>query len=420
MENSVPDQFLDTPVLIVGAGPAGATAAFCLAKEKQEYLLIDKHTFPRDKICGDALSGKVMSVLKRLDASLATQLQDQTKKFTPSYGVRFYAPNRKFIDVPFKRKTDTEPAPGFISKRIDFDNFLLNSIPPGYGTHLFNWELFSIETFEDHSICIFKNNGSQLKIKTKILICADGDRSIMSKKHFGTDTDKSFYCAGLRVYYKNVSQMHADNFIELHFLKEALPGYFWIFPLPEGGANIGLGMLSSVVAKNKVNLKKLLQEIIEKNPEIKKRFENAEAEETYKGWGLPLGGKKRVISGNGYMLCGDAALLIDPFTGEGISNAMISAEKAAEQVLRCLSQNRTDAVFMSTYDAAVYKRLWAELRLSRVMQKMVHFPWLFNLVVNKANKSKSLQSTLMCMFDDLEMRARLKSPLFYLKILFNR
>ena len=75
---------------------------------------------------------------------------------------------------------------------------------------------------------------------------------------------------------------------------------------------------------------------------------------------------------------------------------------------------------MAQYDREVYGRLWDELKLSKRMQELVKFPWLFNLVVNKAQKNKVLSEMISCMFEDLDMRDRLKSPGFYLKLIFNR
>ena len=67
--------------------------------------------------------------------------------------------------------------------------------------------------------------------------------------------DRKHHCAGVRAYYSGIKGMHEKNYIELHFLKEVSPGYFWIFPLPEGKANIGLGILSKDVSEKKIDLK---------------------------------------------------------------------------------------------------------------------------------------------------------------------
>jgi flavin-dependent dehydrogenase len=198
-----------------------------------------------------------------------------------------------------------------------------------------------------------------------------------------------------------------------------LPGYLWIFPLPNGQANVGAGMLSASISAKKVNLKESMLKAIEKSPVLKERFKNAELIGKIEGWGLPLGSKKRPLSGKHFLVTGDAGSLIDPFTGEGIGNAMYSGMLAAKHIEKCIATNQFDATFNLQYDQAFYERQWEELKLSHTMQKMVKFPWLFNFVVNKAHKNKLLRETISCMFEDLDMRAKLRNPLFYLKLLRN-
>jgi 2-polyprenyl-6-methoxyphenol hydroxylase-like FAD-dependent oxidoreductase len=106
---------IETDILILGAGPGGAATALFLAKQGIASVLVDKATFPRDKICGDALSGKVVEVLKKLDPSLVAEL-NQHGEFLGSYGVTFIAPNGKDLRVPFKKEINSNTAPpGFIS-----------------------------------------------------------------------------------------------------------------------------------------------------------------------------------------------------------------------------------------------------------------------------------------------------------------
>ena len=120
------------------------------------------------------------------------------------------------------------------------------------------------------------------------------------------------------------------------------------------------------------------------------------------------------------MLVGDAASLIDPFSGEGIGNAMLSGKKAAEQALACFQKDDFSAEFIQNYDKIIYKKIWSELSLSHKMQKLLKFPWLFNFVANKANRNPSLNKMFTMMFDDLDMRKELSKPGFYWNLLLGR
>lgn len=411
-----------TEVCIVGAGPAGTGAALFLAKKGIKSIIVDKATFPRDKICGDALSGSVVMMLNRIDKSLVPRLAKDPIQLN-SWGVDFIAPNKKVLSVPFidieKAQEEGEHAPGFISKREDFDNFLVEEIKKYDEIELIEGVSIVNHQYTDDGVLLSDKTGD-FEVDAKMVLIADGAHSVLAKKMGGMSMDPKHNAAGLRAYYKGVTGMHEHNFIELHFLKDFLPGYFWIFPLPNGMANVGVGMRSDVVSKKKVNLKQRMFDCIENNPQIKERFKDAELVDSIKGFGLPMGSKKRSVSGDRYLLLGDAASLIDPFTGEGIGNALKSSQNAAEQVELCLKENNFSASFMKTYDTGIYRRMGKELKLSKIMQDLLNFPWLFNLVVNKAVSNKTLSETLSSMLTDIDVREQLKKPSFYFKVLFGR
>ncbi len=416
-------QILTTDVFILGAGPGGAVASLFLAKEKINCVLADKAIFPRDKICGDALSGKVVEILNRYDKKLVEKLSLDPIQLN-CWGVTFVAPNLDELSIPFRnkpKKTDEarEIAPGFISKRIDFDNFLIQEVKTHSSIQFLEGvDISGFEKTKDGYICTSKDG--EIIVHTKLVIDASGAHSQFARKIGGLEMEKDHHCAGLRVYYKNVTGMKEGNYIELHFVKDFLPGYFWIFPLANGECNVGVGMRSDYVAKKRINLKEEMNHIIKKYPQLSERFKNAEPVDEIRGYGLPLGSKKRKISGDNYMLIGDAASLIDPFTGEGIGNAILSGYTAAQQVKESLAANDFSASALKKYDEAIYRRLGGELQLSYRMQKLVKYPWLFNFVVRKANRNKTLRETIMVMFEDIDIRDRLRKPSFYFKLLFSR
>ena len=410
----------ETNVVILGAGPAGATTSIFLAKHKIDHIILDKATFPRDKICGDAMSGKVISVLKSIDPAFVFELDKDDTHYAGCWGVQFIAPNGQPLDVPFRGKPEEqEHAPGFISKRMDFDNFLVNKIDEKYATKWLGCDVKDVIDHQDHFEIIYKQNGEEKSSTCRMVIGAEGDRSIVAKKLAGHKMNPKYYAAGLRAYYENVTGMHPQKFIELHYIKEILPGYLWVFPLPGNQANVGIGLLSEKVRSHKLRLRDMMETALKTNANLKERFKNARVVDDAKGWGLPLGSIKRDLSGRGYLLTGDAGSLIDPFTGEGIGNAMVSGRYAAETIAEAIKANDYSADFLKMYDQKVYDRLWKELKLSYTIQRLLKYPWLFNFVANRATKNKTIQETMMFMFDDINIRSKLKSPSFYFKMLFN-
>ncbi|WP_236943257.1 NAD(P)/FAD-dependent oxidoreductase [Hymenobacter sp. PAMC 26628] len=154
------------------------------------------------------------------------------------------------------------------------------------------------------------------------------------------------------------------------------------------------------------------------HPALAPRFAQAERLGPVRGFGLPLGSKRRALSGPQYLLLGDAGSLIDPFSGEGISHAMVSGRHAAVWAAQAVANGDFSSKFLQHYDKAVYNRLWQELRLSRAMQRLLNFPSLFNIVANRAANNPTLAETLSAMFLDLDLRERLRQPSFYFKLLF--
>ena len=136
--------------------------------------------------------------------------------------------------------------------------------------------------------------------------------------------------------------------------------------------------------------------------------------------GLPLASRRCKLSGNGYLLVGDAAHLIDPFTGEGISHAMISGVHAADVAHEMIVTKDVSANAAKQYDQRVWKRLGKELAISARLQSLADKPWLFDFVVDRANKNPALADTISSMFNDLDMRERLKKPGFYMDLLLGR
>ncbi|HEX5001937.1 MAG TPA: geranylgeranyl reductase family protein [Bacteroidia bacterium] len=407
-------------IVICGAGPAGTTASAFLGKKEIPHILIDQAVFPRDKICGDALSGKVLPVIKKLDASLLNEMVENREHFHESHGIRFASPDGNAIDIPFrKEELQNVFPPGFLSKRYDFDHFLHKTLNHSYTDFRQGTKLLEITKIPTGLELLVASGKVKYTIQTKLLISSDGDRSVAAKKLNGFQVERNHYCAGIRAYYAGVSDLHPRNFIELHFIKSMLPGYLWIFPMSGGRANVGAGMLSSVIAKKKINLRERMLFALENEPTLKNRFKNAVIEGGIEGWGLPLGSKKRSVSGDHFLLTGDAASLIDPFTGEGISNAMITGMMAADTAAAAVEQHNFSKSFLSQYESNVYQRLLGELKISRTLQQLCKYPWLFNFVVRKASKNKTFRDTITCMFDDIDMRSRLTSPVFYFNLLFS-
>lgn len=410
-------------VCILGAGPGGIATAMMLDKLGIPSTVLDKAVFPRDKVCGDAISGKVVYGFNRIDKAVFQEFSQADAIKANCWGIKFFFPNERGLHIPMpvdeKKRLERKKAEAFVSKRIDFDNFLVEKAKTK--PHITIKEGVNITFYErKDGGFILKDKKTGFELFTKLLIDASGAQSKFAREFGGMKKESKHYAAAVRAYYKNVGGCDADNSIELHFIKEIFPGYLWIFPLPNGHANVGVGMRTDKVRKYKVNLKKEMQDVLKNHPKFKDRFVNAELQGKILGFGLPFGSKKRKISGDNYMLVGDAASLIDPVTGEGIGNAVISGWFAAQHAQKVLAAQNYTADFMKAYDKMVYHKLWKELQISYQLQRSFQNIWSLNLVSLLAFRNKRFIDFLRAAFSDIDLRKKLSSPKFYLGLLFNR
>jgi menaquinone-9 beta-reductase len=399
--------------VVVGAGPGGATSAAVMADAGLKVLLLDKARFPRDKICGDAISGKSVDVLHRLDVLDEVIASEQIV----TWGITFAGPRGARAEIPFTSDFEREVPPGFVCARTVFDEIIVRRAQRAGAELREETEVLGLlRDGEKVTGVRIRRRGREENVHAPMVIGADGAYSVVARELGIVQMDTHHYCAGLRLYLDDVSGFNHHNFIEIHFLKEATPGYFWIFPMSDGRANVGVGMLSSVIRKRGIRLRSVLDQLVS-HPAFGDRFERSTRRGPIKGWGLPLGSKPRKMYGDGWMLIGDAASLIDPFSGEGIGNAMVSGEFAARWTIAGHQAGNFSSGFTSGYERDVLKTLKPELRLSHQMQKLANWQWLLDAVIGKAQRSPQIAQTVSAMFESHEERKKLVSPSFYLRLL---
>lgn len=369
----------DVDVCIVGAGPAGSTLSHFLTKAKIDHLLVDKSAFPRDKICGDGLTIDALNVLKRISPELLEKFSQQAQML-PSWGFCFNGPKGQQLRYDF-RDSGLKVAPFFTAKRMDLDAFLVAELAAeGSGRFWPETEVIGIDDLGDSFRVQMQQDDKHISVQAKVVIGAEGEKPIVTRflglEHF---REKENLMAAIRVYYKNVEGFHPGNHLEFFLDRKVIPGYFWTFPLAGNQANVGLAMPSKVIAEGKINLKKRMEEVMQGNPVIKERFKSAEAIESIKGWGLPLMSPKRQIGGDRYALIGDAAGMIEAFTGKGIGPGMMSARILSEHLERAFVSNNLD---FRPYHEHMYRYYKNEIKNTYRLQKNLKHSWLLNPIMS--------------------------------------
>ncbi len=404
---------LQFDVLIVGAGPAGCSCALHLANQGLRVAIADKATFPRDKICGDGLSGHAVSELKKLPGSIFNNFLN-LPDVNPSHGFRIVSPSSYQLDLPYFLTSNPAHAPGFTCKRKTFDDFLVKKLSNHPDITLFeNTTIKSLTVLPDKIVA----KSTNLIINSQVVVGADGYQSIV-KKHLHPHSKNSTAFA-LRGYFQGVTGFHSQQFIEMHFLKELPSGYLWIFPESNNLANVGIGFMRSKKGFHK-DLKHIFNNIITESQTIAPRFAQASMVGNLQGYFLPLYTKKTPVSGERMLLTGDAAGLVNPFTGEGIGNALLSGRLAANQILQCFQLHDFSKNQMVNYDKIIKAKLWKESRISLFLSRLTGFSWLFDAVFKKAVHRQDIQHLIVTLSDDLSKRNKIKTVFRFLKLLLKK
>ena len=372
----------DFDIIIVGGGPAGATCALYAHRAGLNILLVDRKTFPRDKICGDAIPGKCITILKELDL---LEPFNRTPKAS-MYGVSLSSPNKMMANIKCSNSNNGNGMVGHVCRRTDFDNVIFQAAKDKVATRE-NFVVTDVLQRNGQVIGIVgTTNHDNYEIFTaRVVIGADGFKSVIARKMNLWDHDPDHWVVATRGYYSGIEGINAS--FEVHLVKDYVPGYFWIFPHEDGTANVGLGMLHRELKSRKLNLKEAHIEIT-KSPLLRNRFNNAQLIGDITGSNLPLGSKVRTAYGDGFILLGDAAGLIDPFTGEGIGNAMHSGKIAAEVLLNVCNGEDYSASRLREYQVRTWQEMGDTLRLSYKLQRLLKYDFILNLLVKRCTTSQ--------------------------------
>jgi len=377
-------QTVSYDIIIVGAGPAGTSTALALADSGLKVALIDKANFPRDKICGDFVAGHGIRVLKALSPALHEKIVQFPQKAT-NKSTRLYVGEHNPMQFDWVLTSYT-------IRREHFDQLLLDEV----------LVTGCADFFPGDGVKEVKNTLSGIKLTTKsgvelsarLVIGADGAHSVVARQMAGFKVDREHYGGSVRAYFSNVSQIEeAVNEVYVH--KDVVPGYFWLFPVSATTANVGLGMHSRYITKHKVDLKARFYNFIEKSPVLQQKLGSASIQGDLAGFGLPFFSKKFNISGDGYLLVGDAASLIDPSNGEGIMLGIISGQLAAKTAISAFEKQDFSAAQLASYTEAVHQKWWKEMRNKAwAVNRFADQYWLLNAIGAVGARSQTLRSWL--------------------------
>lgn len=334
-------------VIVAGAGPSGVAFARTARRLKPDLKIavVEKYRFPRDKICGDGLTFLTMPLLQQIfpdvDLSAHSSASDKISVRAP-FGSRWYQFDQK-VDVIPRRVLDQE-----LAKTLHTDGIEL--VEEAQVTDLLRHQSGTVQ-----GIKVRGAGGTTHEIGSKLLVGADGSSGIVRRKTGSVRDDHAIFA--IRQYCRGVPPTRDGLVFDLHVADDF--GYFWFFPFEKNGerwGNVGYGAFSRSLS----DLKKRYEAYLAQ-PEIAPYLAGAELIGKPEAFPINLARLKahrlappRRAFGDGYVLIGDAAGIVHPYTGEGISFALESGRMAAESFFGADAQTGDAG---ARYDRALQRRL---------------------------------------------------------------
>lgn len=391
-------------VVVVGGGPAGAATAHYLAQNGVDVLVLEKATFPRDKVCGDGLTPRAVGELIRMGIALREE-----DGWVRNYGIRAYGAGHE-IEVPWPELA-SQPNWGSASKRADLDHMLIkHAVASGArlresvtvtGPILKAGRVVGVQARSA------KDRTEEMKFTARIVVDAGGVSARLSTSVGREKAPNRPMGVAVRTYFESpLSQTDMmESWLELWAGKpnesEQLPGYAWAFAVGDGLINVGLGSLSATAAPTGVDHRKVFQTWLANTPpewELNSDTQRG----PIRGAALPMAFNRKPHYANGLALVGDAGGMVSPFNGEGIAYALASGRILANYIGSALlrpSIGQQDRALIQ-YPDELRRELGGYYTLGRIFAALIERPEIMHLCVKYGLPRKTLMTLVMKLLSD--------------------
>jgi geranylgeranyl reductase family protein len=330
----------------VGGGPAGAVMAWALATRGIRVLILDRATFPREKVCGDFVEPRGLRIFQQMGCLGAIEAEDPLAITHVNLFLNGQSAYREHI--PFYAGQKELPQHGYIIPREDLDHRILAAAVAA-GAELRQACQVSGVAREDHTMVVrYRDAASDEMARAALVVGADGTHSMVARSFGLSMEDPRYIAVSQRAYIDGVDTTNGEA--AFVFDRDLFPGYGWMFPMSNGRANAGVGILAETRDRYRISVPRLFSTFLQKLQRIHPGCRAIRLASK------PIGGIVKTYGGHGPnrfdggILIGDAGCFVDPMTGEGITPASESALLGAPVLAGALERGRTDAAALAPYE----------------------------------------------------------------------
>jgi geranylgeranyl reductase family protein len=396
----------DADVIVVGGGPAGSVTAAEIAARGHRVLLFDKARFPRHKACSEYVNSGGARLLEELGlgADLAALGAHHLQ------AMRIHAPGGRSFLADFGAVDPRQPAIGLSRYRLDA---LLLDRARDAGVTVHDGSRVRDLLIEAGSVTGVEVtiDGARETVHAPLVIGADGRNGIVSRVLALDAPPRWPRRTGLVAHYRGVTGL--DRWGEMHVTRQ---GYAGLAPLEAGLTNVALVAASSAVADREGTLEEFFQTGLETIPAVAAKLAGATRVGGIRGMG-PMARRARRAAGDGFLLVGDAANFLDPFTGDGIHEALRGALLAAPVADAALRSGDVSARRLTPYRAARRRAFAAKHQVCWLVQGFIANPALMDYVTVRLARRPASALTLAAVLGDLRPAGEVLSPRYLTRLL---
>jgi flavin-dependent dehydrogenase len=364
-------------------------------------VLIDRASFPRDKVCGDFVGPTALAELADLGVAQAEAFRATSKM--DDLALHVDGEQLTVMGIP---QVDGLPGYGRVIPRLQLDAWILDAARQAGATILDRRKVTAVQQAPDAITVRGQSAAGPWQLRTRLLLGADGSNSMVARTLHGGVPARQDRIMAVRAYFDDVDGPAGQG--DVCFRSDSFPGYYWLFPAGGGSANLGVGMLASTYPQSGRNLREMLLRLIAEDASLRYRLRGARMRGKVLGHPLTTYNPRLPLTGDRVMLLGDAAGLINPLNGEGIQYALHSARWAAGIAADCLAEDRLDAASLERYQQRVHQSLRTDMAFSRLVVQLfrnrnLNHVWLRALrtIASRANTDPDYAYRVGCVLSGL-------------------
>lgn len=362
-------------VAVIGAGIAGSVMAKSLADHGWDTVLIDRKSFPRHKVCGEFLSPESLAMFRKLG------LREAVTSLKPSaiHRTRLFLSRGKPLEI-------TLPGTAYGVSRYQLDSALHHAVVRSGVQVETETTVTSVKPCDQGYLIETKQHGDVQQYQVRAVIAAWGATGLpgLQSQHPRAATTVKGAHLGVKSHYSGIEM---KGVVELYFFEG---GYLGLSPIEDGLVNVAALLEREAFQHAEKSILGLIEAASQRNPKLAERLSSAQPVLGTQAAVAPVKLTRKPLTWDMFPRLGDAAMMLPPLCGDGMSMALRSAALCAPLASRYLKGEITLAEWERDYTKAIHREFNGPLKWGHLLQGMLAIPYLPHIMLAAAKFTPGL------------------------------